>query len=420
MSTQRSEVEEAAPGSGLRGLIIPFTFFFLFFGVGAAQGFVVPYLTHEARGVSLFRARLLIALLYLAFGPCRFLASAVLRHVARKWVIVLGAVCYLAFPASLRFGHAYGVYLLGTLAIAFGAGLIWTASSTQVLDQAVRRKYGAASGVLYFFTKAGVALGALFLGWLVPASGVDYATFFRASLGIGAFAVALSLFVPGGGQPGARKDRGEKAMAAGDAMRLLFRDGNWVIPLIFGVSFASYGILLTTINSYAKAQLGERHVGWVLFSYYSAGVLFGYVGPWLSDRLGRKALLVAAFWGGGFAMLLLGFGSGAACIGLATALFGVQFGAMPGVVMAWVGDITTPSTRPTVHAATFLWRDLGGGGAALAAAYMSVKGLPATTCFRVFALLFFVTGVVAVWGMRRRGAVVRRQSGSDVDIRHTR
>jgi MFS family permease len=413
------EGESAIEQSSLKGWLsgrtwaIPITFFLLFFGVGAVQPFIVKYVQSQLPTADSFQASLLVAAIYLAFGPCRFVASWVIVRVPRKWVIVLGALCYLALPASMRFGGSWWTFLAGCLVLAFGAGLIWTASSTRVLDQAKGGRYGAASGVLYFFVQCGIALGALALGALVPKAiaGVpaDYTSFFRVSLTVGTLSVLCALMIPS--DPAATGARKFAAPSLQFAWRFLTYGDNWIVPLILGVSYASYGILLTLITAFTSEKLGQGHVGWVSAGFYVSGILFSYIAPRLSDRLGRRSVLLAGFGGGAVAMTLMAFSDSAAGIGLATLLFGLPYGGIQGVAMAWVGDVTAPAERPVAHATTFLWRDLGGGSAALAVAFMQKWQWNYSQSFRAFALVFLVTAVIVAIGRRFAGPAPTAKAG---------
>lgn len=388
--------------SALSERAVPITFFFLFFGVGAVQPFVVPYLRDRHPEVTLFQARMIIATIYLVFAPCRFLAGAVMRRLSRQNVIRLGALGYLGFVVALRYGRSYPVFLAGAVLIALGAGLIWTASSAQVLDSADRRRYGAASGVLYFFTKSGIALGVLALGALVH-EGSDYTLFFRTSMTIGAAALLCTLLIPSEPRMSAKcPDRNDlQAPTLAFVRGFLSREGNWIIPFMLCVSFASYGILLTLVSSVARQEFGAEYVGRISACYYGLGVLFSYIGGRISDWTGRRRVLLASFACGGLAMLLLAWAKGPVGFGLAAALFGVQFGAIPSVAMAWVGDVTTPQDRPAAHASTFAWRDLGAGGAAVLVACLAEGGFAARQSFIMFAGIFFATVALVAWAMWR-------------------
>ena len=227
--------------AALSGLAIPITLAFVFFGMGSVQPFVVPYLRDRHPEVTLFQARMVIATIYLVFAPCRLVAGVVMRRLSRKLMIVLGVLGYMGFVAALRYGESYAAFLAGAVTIALGAGLIWTASSAQVLDQAARDRYGAASGLLYLFVKSGAALGVVTLGALVH-EGTDYTIFLRTSMQLGAVALLSALLIPSHRQGvGTSPDRKRLAMPTfAFARAFLAKDANWIIPLILCVSFASW------------------------------------------------------------------------------------------------------------------------------------------------------------------------------------
>jgi MFS family permease len=115
----------------------------------------------------------------------------------------------------------------------------------------------------------------------------------------------------------------------------------------------------------------------------------------LSDRVGRKGLIVGGMWvqavgiatigiAGGFA----GFAAGAVLLGLGTAM-------VYPTLLAAIGDVAHPGWRASAVGVYRLWRDLGYAvGAVLAGLVADALGLQAA----VFAVagLTFVSGAFAL------------------------
>lgn len=108
---------------------------------------------------------------------------------------------------------------------------------------------------------------------------------------------------------------------------------------------AGYGIIVPLLPFYAR-QFGvsAAFVG-LLASLYAATQMFG--GPFLgglSDRVGRRPVLLACLLGASFAYLLLGLADSVTLLVSAVAIAGVM-GGTPATAQAYIADSTTPEQR---------------------------------------------------------------------------
>jgi MFS family permease len=155
---------------------------------------------------------------------------------------------------------------------------------------------------------------------------------------------------------------------------------------LFPLVFAAAGIEL--------AQIGT------LAAIYPAtwGVAQLVTGP-LSDRVGRKRLIVAGMWVQAAAIGIItlskafaGFATGAVLLGIGTAM-------VYPTLLAAVGDVAHPSWRASSVGIYRLWRDLGYAiGALLAGLSADAFGLPGAMW--LVAAVTFISGLVAAIRMR--------------------
>jgi MFS family permease len=368
------------------------TFFFLFFGIGAIQPFVVPYL-RQGMGMSALKGASVIGVLYLVFGIARFFTRYVIRLIEKRWTIILGACGYLCLPISLSLGGNYAVFMVGAVLMGTGAALVWTASSVQVLDTSENTRYGAASGVMYFFVQAGISLGTILAGAIAAWTG-NYLRVFQTSSLIGGLAIASAFLVPE-----------VRSKFVDDRWEVAFRffrnPSNWVAPAALAISFSIYGIMLTMFNQFAATTFGPAWLAVFHTGYLVTGTLVTLAAGHLSDRIGRVSVIALSFAAGTVGLALFGLVSPAALGWTARPLFAVgavlvgMTGAIATAVLAWVGDQSSEAERPTIHACVFAWRDFGFVGVTYLGVLLQVKDLPLQSCFLVFSGVFLAAAVVS-------------------------
>lgn len=111
------------------------------------------------------------------------------------------------------------------------------------------------------------------------------------------------------------------------------------------VDLLGYGVMLPLLPFYVQAQDGGAAIAGGLMSAYSAVQLVsGPVLGALSDRYGRKPILLLCLFGTSLAYLLLGLANSLALIFLAVFIDGLT-GSNLTLAHAYIADSTTPETR---------------------------------------------------------------------------
>ena len=158
---------------------------------------------------------------------------------------------------------------------------------------------------------------------------------------------------------------------------------------------------------YAAAGLSLERIGWLAAIYpavWGLGQLFTGA---LSDRVGRKWLIVGGMWvqAAGIVLIVLssgflGFAAGAVLLGAGTAM-------VYPTLLAAIGDVAHPAWRASSVGVYRLWRDLGYAvGAVLAGITADLLGIDAAI-WLVAAMTFLSGAIVAVRmqeTLRRPGA----------------
>jgi MFS family permease len=273
------------------------------------------------------------------------------------------------------------------------------------IDLVGPERRGLAMGLNECAGYVAVAAAAYATGWIASRTGLRPEPFYLG-VAVVIVGVLLSLFV--------RETWGHSALES--ASRLA--DGNTTIAQIATPREVFWRTTFGDRNLASVSQAGfvnnlNDGMAWGLFPLLFAamgmdlsaiGMLAAiYPATWgivqlgtgaLSDRVGRKWLIVLGMWiqAAGIALVtrvstFSGFAAGAALLGVGTAMVYPTF-------MAVIGDVAHPGWRATSLGVYRLWRDAGYvAGAFLAGAAADAFGL--ATAMQLVAALTFFSGIVA-------------------------
>jgi len=323
------------------------------------------------------------------------LASMVLKPWAgwaldwrgRKGLLVAGATIF--GIACLGYPLARSVWSLLLLRIfhGFGMGLFPSAGGVVATDLAPARRRGEAMGVYGMAPNLALAIGPP-LGVALEAT-LGYPGFFLTGAAIAGLGTALSTLVPETGHPTDPPPFRWAALLAPSALQ----PGAITLAL-----FLTYGAVIAFLPLLTRAlEAGNPGVFFTLMAV-ALVVIRTWAGQ-LSDRLGRRVVVLPALMVVAAAMALLAVADAAWTIYLAGFLFGLGVGSAQPALMAWATDRVAPEDRGRTMAVFYTAWELGiGGGAIALGLLLPLGGFPA---------LFFASAVIALGGaalaLRREG-----------------
>jgi MFS family permease len=142
-----------------------------------------------------------------------------------------------------------------------------------------------------------------------------------------------------------------------------------------------------------------REIGWLAALYpavWGVGQLFTGA---MSDRIGRKWLIVTGLWIQAAGIALVPLSAGAAGFAVGAVLLGVGTAMVYPTLLASIGDVAHPSWRASAIGVYRLWRDLGyAAGAVLAGVAADALGVEAAIV--AVAGVTLLSGVVVAVRMR--------------------
>jgi MFS family permease len=342
---------------------------------------VLPLMANEIFGLTGFTV---ILTFVLAFGVTKAVsnlaAGALADRYGRKPVLVAGWLCGLPVPLLLIWAPEWGWVIVANMLLGLNQGFAWSSTVIMKIDLVGPVRRGLAMGLNEAAGYLAVALTAFATGVIAARAGLRPEPFFLglayAGLGLG----VSVLFV--------RETRGHVALEASTQPALpwstVFR------RTTIGdrsLSAASQAGLVNNLNDgmawgllplfYASHGLAVAEIG-VLAATYPAVWGIAQIGTGaLSDRIGRKGLIVGGMLLQAVALGAIATSSSFWPWSLAAALLGLGTAMVYPTLLAAVADVAAPVWRGAAVGVYRLWRDLGFAVGAIVAGVLADRaGMP--------------------------------------------
>ncbi|MBI5939649.1 MAG: MFS transporter [Caulobacterales bacterium] len=368
---------------------------------------VVPLIGSEEFRIA---STTLVTSFIVSFGVVKAFTNLVSGHFAdvygRKRLLILGWLVALPVPFMIGWGPGWGWIVAANALLGVSQGLTWSMTVIMKIDLVGPKSRGLAVGLNEFAGYLAVGLTALATGYIAQRYGLRPEPFY---LGI-AFAVLgliLSVVLIRDTRDHVNLEIAGHATAA-EPVRFweVFRRTSWSDRNLFAASQAG---LVNNLNDgmswgifplfYAAFGLGVGRIG-VLKAIYPIvwSLLQTVTGP-LSDRWGRKGLIVAGMWVQAAGLFMTAatrqFGWWLA----ASVLLGLGTAMVYPTLIASVSDASHPSWRARSLSVYRFWRDMGYAIGALAAGVIADL-FGAAWAIGSIGLLTLASGAVVAVAMR--------------------
>jgi MFS family permease len=373
-------------------------------GMVGVERTVVPLIGSEEFGIT---STTLVVSFIVSFGVIKALANLVSGRLAdawgRKYVLVLGWLVGLPVPFVIIWAPNWGWIVAANALLGINQGLAWSMTVIMKVDLVGPRSRGLAVGLNEFAGYLAVGVTAFLTGYLASRYGLRpipiYLGVVYAMVG-SLLSIVLVRDTRGHVRlEAAALSEQSTSMSFREVFALTsFRDRN-----LFAASQAG---LVNNLNDgmswgifplfFASFGLGVERIG-ILKAMYPAtwGILQVATGP-LSDRWGRKGLIVAGMWIQSVGLFLTALTNrfewwlaGSILLGLGTAMV------YPSLIAA-VSDASHPSWRARSLSVYRFWRDLGYAIGALSAGLIADHFGLSRAIASIAALTFLSGAVVAM------------------------
>jgi MFS family permease len=379
--------------------------------VGAMVGLERSILPAIAEQEFQLAARTAVLSFIVVFGVAKALtnygAGRLSDRFGRKHVLVAGWLVAVPVPFLLMWAPSWNWILFANLLLGISQGLTWSTTVIMKIDLVGSRQRGLAMGLNEFAGYVAVAASALATGWIAARHGIRPQPFYLGVVFV-AVGLALSAVLVRETRHHVSHESALLGTLAPDGIptpRQVFWRTTLFNPNLSSISQAG---LVNNLNDgmawglfplvFAAAGMNLAQVGLLAAIYPATWGLVQLATGALSDRTGRKPLIVWGMWiqSAGIGVVTMthtfaGFVTGAALLGIGTAM-------VYPTLLAAIGDVAYPSWRASALGVYRLWRDLGYAiGALLAGVTADAFGL--NVAMGVIAALTFVSGVVSATRM---------------------
>jgi MFS family permease len=389
-------------------------------GMVGLERTIVPLLAKDEFG----QASRTVALSFIvSFGIVKAFANLVAGglsdRVGRRQILVAGWLVGLPVPIIIMLAPSWEWVVFANVLLGINQGLCWSTTIIMKIDLVGPSRRGFAMGLNEAAGYLAVAGAALASGYIAATYALRPEPFY---LGI-VFAVAgliLSVFFVrdshGHAQHEATLHDGADAKSAGPSFRKIVKLTSWQDRRLFAVSQAG---LVNNLNDALAWGLFPLFFAAGGLSLHQVAILAAiYPGVWgiaqlgtgaLSDRLGRKGLIVGGMWVQAAGILLIIATDGFWLWTLGAVLLGIGTAMVYPTLLAAIGDVAHPEWRGSAVGVYRLWRDGGYAvGALLAGVIADLLGL--RWAIGVVGLVTLGSGVVVLIVMTE--TLVARRAGS--------
>lgn len=352
-----SETPEREQSSLTQIVLLCASFFFLFFGVGAVQQFLVPILVTRT-GVSNTAAAATFSLVYFGGPVWLWLYSYYFRVLRERWSIILAGMTYTLFGVLVYLAHDWKLAVLAALIWGWGGETLWATGPAQGINVSDPKRRGSVSGLFQSSTYSGQMLGVILLGYILsrsatPAAGHD--AVLLTAVGISALGNILSLFLR-------VKPKELPPAKLSDAILAMKRTAGRYLVLLSVANYLGWGLVLTSFTILVARDMGEgAKLHWIILPYYVGRLIVAWIAGHTSDKVGREKVMIAGFALGAVSLCMVAVAQSVLVVAGASLVLGMQSAMVSVAMTAAVGDYIKPDERHLVFAGTNAWGYLTAG-----------------------------------------------------------
>ncbi len=351
-----------------------------------------------------------VASFVICFGVVKALTNLTSGQLADSWgrkrVLVLGWLIGLPVPFIIIWAPSWNWIVAANVLLGINQGLAWSMTVIMKIDLVGPKSRGLAVGLNEFAGYVAVGVTAFLTGYIAANAHALRPDPFYLGIGYAVIGFGLSMFAVRDTTKHVRLEASKHPKVAPVRFwevftRTSFRDRNLFAACQAGlVNNLNDGMSWAILPMFfASFGLGVEGIG-VLKAVYPAiwGVLQTLTGP-LSDRLGRKGLIIWGMWVQAAGLFIIAGSHGFGWWLLGSTLLGIGTAMVYPTLIAAISDASHPTWRARSLSVYRFWRDLGYAiGALIAGVIGDLFGL--AWAIAAVGMLTLVSGVIVAGTMR--------------------
>ena len=349
-----------APAASLRSREVQIPVILVSLGHGATHWIaatfylVLPFITRDL-GLSYTEAGLLVTCFYVASALANVPSGSVVDLTGRR--ILIQAIALVGGAAGLFFVGFTSSYLAIAAAVTLigATNMLWHPAAIAYLSGHLPKNRGYALSIHALGANVGDAVAPLFAGWLMLTMTWHATAELNAITGV--VVAALLLIVLNGGDTAAKAEarKTDFRTYVGNTIAAFRKREVWSLCLMAGMRSMMQGGLLVFLPLFLadELKLNPFWMGMALMLLQIGGIVAAPIAGVLSDRIGRRPIVLAGMSSTTVLVLALTFISDATVFVAAISILGFCMYAMRPVILSWRMDGTPPALAATMTSAMF-------------------------------------------------------------------
>lgn len=305
-----------------------------------------------------------------AILTCQYVAGAIANLpggiavdlVGRKGLLMAVALSWIGLPyLVMGLSHSYWM-LLGCAALVGIGNNLWHPAAIPTLAQNHPERSGLVVSIHAMGGHVGDAAAPLVVGALLSVLSWRNVVIMNVVPGLIASALLLMLLGAAGGADPGRARPHKAAPSLGGVMSLLAN--RTVVALSLGSAMRAMTAmtLLTFLPLFLASEMGypSSWIGGLLFALQAAGFVAAPVSGHLSDRMGRRNIVMVSMVMSGVVLLFMALAGRSPVFALFVAVLGFFLFATRSVLQAWLLDVTPRHLAGTTIGILFGSQAIGG------------------------------------------------------------
>ena len=351
---------------------------------------LLPIIGNEL-GLSFSQIGLIVTCQYIAGAVANVPGGVLVDTVGRKGLLMAVSLFWVGFPyLVMGFAHSYWLLLLCIAMVGAGNSL-WHPTAIPTLANRFPDRKGLVLSMHGMGGNAGDAIAPLVVGSLLTLFSWRQVVIMNVvpglvmSLVLLVFLGSMQLRPKGRGKAGGEADSRQSLAEYGRGLRDLMRNRNLVLLSTSG-AFRSMtqNALLVFLPLFLAREMGYSTmlIGGCMFALQAAGFAAAPVAGHLSDRMGRRSVVVASMGMTAVVLLAMAFAGKSIVFVALVAVLGFFLYALRPVLQAWLLESTPRNMGGSSIGVLFATQSLGSSVAPLLGGFIADQyGLGATFYF---------------------------------------